>query len=87
MSRVFSGIQPTGGGVPHLGNFLGALRGYVALQDGHEATYCVVDQHATTVACSATIWMRMSDNLDENRQSQRTYGVPSDCRLQEQSFG
>jgi tryptophanyl-tRNA synthetase len=47
---VFSGIQPTGGGVPHLGNFLGALRGYVALQDGHEATYCVVDQHATTVA-------------------------------------
>jgi len=38
-------------------------------------------------SCSATIWMRMSDNLDENRQSQRTYGVPSDCRLQEQSFG
>lgn len=50
MSRVFSGIQPTGGGVPHLGNYLGALKGYVALQDGHEALYCVVDQHATTVA-------------------------------------
>lgn len=50
MSRVFSGIQPTGGGVPHLGNLLGALKGYVSLQDGHEALYCVVDQHATTVA-------------------------------------
>lgn len=48
MPRVFSGIQPTGGGVPHLGNYLGALRGYVRLQDGNHATYCVVDQHATT---------------------------------------
>ena len=51
MARVFSGIQPTGGGVPHLGNYLGALKGYVALQAaGHDTVYCVVDQHATTVA-------------------------------------
>lgn len=50
MSRVFSGIQPTGGGVPHLGNYLGAMKGYVALQHGHEALFCVVDQHATTLA-------------------------------------
>lgn len=49
MARVFSGIQPTGGGVPHLGNYLGALKGYVKLQKGNEALYCVVDQHATTV--------------------------------------
>jgi tryptophanyl-tRNA synthetase len=50
MSRVFSGIQPTGGGVPHLGNYLGALQGYTALQAaGHDTYFCVVDQHATTV--------------------------------------
>ena len=49
MARIFSGIQPTGGGVPHLDNFLGALKGYAALQDGNRAFYCVVDQHATTL--------------------------------------
>lgn len=50
MARVFSGIQPTGTGVPHLGNYLGALKGYAAHQETHEAFFCVVDQHATTVA-------------------------------------
>jgi tryptophanyl-tRNA synthetase len=45
--RVFSGVQPTG--VPHLGNYLGAFRQWVALQDDHEAFYCVVDLHAMTV--------------------------------------
>ena len=45
--RVFSGVQPTG--VPHLGNYLGAFRHWVALQEGHEAFYCVVDLHALTV--------------------------------------
>ena len=51
MAQVFSGIQPTGGGVPHLGNYLGALRGYVALQElPGSPFYCVVDQHATTQA-------------------------------------
>ena len=48
MSRVFSGIQPTGQGIPHLGNYLGALRGYADLQHGNDAFYCVVDLHATT---------------------------------------
>lgn len=46
MQRIFSGIQPTG--VPTLGNYLGALRNWVALQDGHECIYCVVDLHAIT---------------------------------------
>lgn len=50
MSRVFSGIQPTLSGVPHLGNYFGALKNYVRMQTGNEAYYCVVDQHATTVA-------------------------------------
>ena len=46
MQRIFSGIQPSG--VPTLGNYLGALRNWVALQDGHECLYCVVDLHAIT---------------------------------------
>jgi tryptophanyl-tRNA synthetase len=46
--RVLSGIQPTAGSF-HLGNYLGALRQWVALQDSAEAFYCVVDLHAITV--------------------------------------
>jgi tryptophanyl-tRNA synthetase len=46
MQRVFSGIQPSG--IPTLGNYLGALRNWVALQDGHDCIYCVVDLHAIT---------------------------------------
>ncbi|WP_369831993.1 tryptophan--tRNA ligase [Blastococcus sp. TF02A-26] len=46
--RVFSGIQPTAGSF-HLGNHLGALRQWVALQDTAEAFYCVVDLHAITM--------------------------------------
>jgi tryptophanyl-tRNA synthetase len=48
MSRVFSGIQPTGN--LHLGNYLGAIRNWVTMQDLHECIYCVVDLHAITVA-------------------------------------
>ena len=48
MSRVFSGIQPTGN--LHLGNYLGAIRKWVTMQDAHECIYCVVDLHAITVA-------------------------------------
>ena len=46
MQRVFSGIQPSG--VPTLGNYLGAVRNWVALQQDHECLYCVVDLHAIT---------------------------------------
>lgn len=48
MARVFSGIQPTADSF-HLGNWLGALRTWVALQESHECIYCVVDLHAITV--------------------------------------
>ncbi|MDK3256203.1 tryptophan--tRNA ligase [Blastococcus capsensis] len=48
LPRVLSGIQPTADSF-HLGNLLGALRQWVALQDDHEAFYCVVDLHAITV--------------------------------------
>jgi len=44
--RVFSGIRPTGRA--HLGNYLGAFKNYVALQDDYECVYCVVDLHALT---------------------------------------
>ncbi|MGI4747804.1 MAG: tryptophan--tRNA ligase, partial [Janthinobacterium lividum] len=46
MQRIFSGIQPSG--VPTLGNYLGAIRNWVALQQGHECLYCLVDLHAIT---------------------------------------
>src|ERR1700684_1923766 len=46
--RVLSGIQPTADSF-HLGNYLGALRQWVALQDSYDAFYCVVDLHAITV--------------------------------------
>jgi tryptophanyl-tRNA synthetase len=44
--RVFSGVQPSG--LPHVGNWLGAFRNYVAMQDTHDAIYCIVDFHALT---------------------------------------
>jgi tryptophanyl-tRNA synthetase len=46
--RVFSGMQPTADSL-HLGNYLGALTQWVALQGDHECVYCVVDQHAITM--------------------------------------
>jgi tryptophanyl-tRNA synthetase len=46
--RVLSGIQPTAGSF-HLGNYLGAVRNWVALQETHDAFYMVVDLHAITV--------------------------------------
>ncbi|MBK6494143.1 MAG: tryptophan--tRNA ligase [Gemmatimonadetes bacterium] len=46
MARIFSGIQPSG--EMHIGNWLGAIQNYVALQDGNDCLYCVVDQHAIT---------------------------------------
>src|SRR5450755_4049442 len=46
--RVFSGIQPTADSF-HLGNYLGALRQWVTLQETHDAVYCVVDLHAITL--------------------------------------
>lgn len=47
MKRVFSGVQPTGN--IHLGNYLGALKQFVELQEDHQCIYCIVDMHAITV--------------------------------------
>ncbi|MCK0116889.1 tryptophan--tRNA ligase [Isoptericola sp. S6320L] len=46
--RILSGMQPTDSSL-HLGNYLGALTQWVALQEDHDALYCVVDLHALTV--------------------------------------
>ncbi len=47
MQRIFSGVQPTGN--LHLGNYLGAIKNWVHLQDDYECIFCVVDLHAITV--------------------------------------
>ncbi len=47
MKKVFSGVQPTGN--IHIGNYLGALRQFVELQEEMECTYCIVDMHSITV--------------------------------------
>jgi tryptophanyl-tRNA synthetase len=46
-ARVFSGIQPTG--AIHIGNYVGAVRNWVRMQDLHDCYYCIVDYHAVTV--------------------------------------
>jgi len=54
MKRVFSGIQPTSDSF-HLGNYLGALKQWVELQDGHDAFYCIVDLHALSGEIEPTL--------------------------------
>ncbi len=57
--RVLSGIQPTADSF-HLGNYLGAIRQWVTLQDTHDAFYCVVDLHAITVPQDPAVLRRRS---------------------------
>src|SRR5437016_8057150 len=51
--RIFSGAQPTG--ELHIGNYLGALGNWVALQDEYEAFYCIVNLHAITLPQDPTV--------------------------------
>ena len=44
--RIFSGIRPTGG--LHIGNYLGAIKQWIALQEKNECIFCIVDLHAIT---------------------------------------
>ena len=46
--RIFSGVQPSG--TPTIGNYVGAMKQFIELQNNFEAYYCVVNQHAITVA-------------------------------------
>ena len=59
--RVFSGIQPSG--FSHLGNYLGAQRNYVALQDEYEAIYAIVDFHALTTVHDAAEMRRLTHDM------------------------
>ncbi len=58
--RVFSGARPTGR--QHLGNYLGAIKNYVVLQDEYESLYCIVDVHALT---SLEDTSKLQDNIRE----------------------
>jgi tryptophanyl-tRNA synthetase len=55
--RVFSGARPTGR--QHLGNYLGAIKNYVGMQDDYDCVYCIVDVHALTT-------MEATENLRQN---------------------
>lgn len=63
--RVFSGIQPSG--ALHLGNYLGALKKFVDLQDDHECVFCIVDLHAITV------WQDPKTLADQTREIAAAY--------------
>lgn len=58
--RVFSGARPTG--KQHIGNYLGAIQNYVALQEGYDCIYCIVDIHALTSLENAD---RLQDDIYE----------------------
>jgi tryptophanyl-tRNA synthetase len=79
--RCFSGIQPTG--APHVGNDLGAIRNYVALQDRYESIYCIVDLHALTTVHDAD---RLRRQTREMAAALLALGLdPSKCALFVQS--
>jgi tryptophanyl-tRNA synthetase len=59
--RIFSGIQPSG--IVHLGNDLGAIRNYVALQAEYEAIYCIVDYHALTTVHDGSELRRLTREM------------------------
>lgn len=74
MAKVFSGIQPTG--FLTIGNYLGAIKNWLTLQDAHECIYCIVDLHAITVpqdpkelrdACFRNLAMYVASGLDPEK--------------------
>ncbi len=75
-ARVFSGVQPTGN--LHLGNYLGAIKKFVALQESHECLYCVVDLHAITV------WQppeQLTENIREVTAAFLAAGIDADKHI------
>ena len=58
---IFSGMQPTG--MPHIGNYLGALKNWVALQDEYRCVYCIVDMHSLTVRQDPAVLRKRSRDL------------------------
>ena len=58
---IFSGVQPSG--IPTIGNYIGAMRGFAQLQDDYDATYCIVNQHAITVPQAPETLRQMTRQL------------------------
>ncbi len=76
MSRIFSGIQPSG--ELHIGNYLGAVKNWVALQHEHDSIFCIVDYHAITIAYEPALlrerrmqmaYSLLAAGIDPNRAS------------------
>ncbi|MCR8969471.1 tryptophan--tRNA ligase [Facklamia sp. 7083-14-GEN3] len=59
--NIFSGVQPTS--IPTLGNYIGAMKSFVDLQDEYQATYCIVNQHAITVPQDPKILVKQTKQL------------------------
>jgi tryptophanyl-tRNA synthetase len=72
--RVFSGARPTGR--QHLGNYLGAIKNYVALQDDYDCVYCIVDLHALTT-------VEDTENLRQNTHEMALDFLAAGIRPQE----
>ena len=60
---IFSGMRPTG--LLHLGNYIGALQNWVALQDDYDCIYCAVDIHALTTVESRADTDRIQSNIED----------------------
>ena len=56
--KIFSGVKPSG--IIHLGNYIGALRQWVALQNDHDCLFCIVDLHALTVRIDPALLRRLT---------------------------
>jgi tryptophanyl-tRNA synthetase len=81
MGKIFSGIQPTG--KIHLGNYLGALKNWIELQDKHECIFCIVNYHALTVPYDPS---EMQDNIYNTAVDLLALGInPDKCILFVQS--
>jgi len=76
MARVFSGVQPTGN--LHLGNYLGAIRNFVRLQDQNDCLYCIVDMHAITVWQSPE---KLKENTREVAAAFLASGINPDTQI------
>ena len=76
MNRIFSGMQPTR--QLHLGNYLGALRNWVALQNEYECIFCVVDLHALTLAQEPEV---LRNNIREVAAAYIAAGIDPDKNI------
>ena len=75
--RIFSGAQPTGN--VHLGNYLGALKNWVALQHEYESFFCIVNLHAITVPQDPTLLAEKTQRSRAHLSRRRDRSASLDC--------